>query len=199
MGRVALLLLTFIVLPASVFAQDTLYVTDKLFLGLYPKPEAGGDALTTLVSGTPLQVLERGKYYSRVRTAEGVEGWVKSAYLVEEKPPRQMLNELETQRDRLAAQLKQTQDELAQLREHAASADTQLQELQSGTRQRSAQLQRLQTENRSLQRRLDNKGISVPLRWSVGAAALCLLLGLWAGYAWIDFRIRRRHGGFRLH
>lgn len=183
-------------LPVLSQAQDTLYVTDKLFLGLYAKPEAGGESLATLVSGTPLQTLERGKYFTRVRTPDGSEGWVKSAYLVDEKPPRLMLEELQNANDKLTRQVDRVHRELEMATQTAARASTQL---QAERDQRRVALGQLESENRTLQQRVDSQGIRVPLPWLVGAAVFCLAFGLWGGYAWIDYRIRRRHGGFRIY
>lgn len=199
MGRALIVLLAAFALPAVVHGQDTLYVTDKLLLGLYPKPEAAGNALATLVSGTPLQAIERGKYYTRVRTADGTEGWVKSAYLVTDKPPRLMLDELQAEKDALAQQLERARQRLATAQNNATSSDAQLRELQSGHEQRTAHLSQLESENRSLHQRLASEGNHVPVTWLIAAAIVCLALGLWGGYAWIDYRIRRRHGGFRIY
>lgn len=199
MGRARFLFLLLLVIPFPGAAQDTLYVTDKLFLGLYPEADASGKALATLVSGTPLQILERAKYYTRVRTAEGTEGWVKSAYLVEEKPPRLLLEQLQAERDRLAEALSGAREQLQAAQQRATGATDKLRDLESGEAQRTAALSTLETENRSLRARLDQQGFQVPLSWLLAAAALCLLLGLWGGYAWIDYRIRRRHGGFRIY
>lgn len=199
MIRTRLLMCVALLMPLTTHGQDTLYVTDKLFLGLYPEAEADSKALATLVSGTPLQILERGKYFSRVRTQDGKEGWVKSAYLVEDKPPRLLLEQVQTEREQLAEALQSTRAQLQELQRNSADANAQAQQLEAGRAQRSAALQRLQSENQSLRAQLNQDSLQVPLTWLIGAAALCLLLGLWGGYAWLDLRIRRRHGGFRVY
>lgn len=199
MIRTRLLLCVALLMPLTSHGQDTLYVTDKLFLGLYPEAKADSKALATLVSGTPLQILERGKYFSRVRAPDGKEGWVKTAYLVEDKPPRLLLEQVQTERDQLTEALQGTRAQLQQLQRNTADAATQVQELEAARAQRSADLQRLQSENQSLRARLDQGTMQVPLSWLIGAAVVCLLLGLWGGYAWLDLRIRRRHGGFRVY
>lgn len=199
MGRALIVLLAAFALPAVGHGQDTLYVTDKLLLGLYPKPEATGEALATLVSGTPLQAIERGKYYTRVRTADGTEGWVKSAYLVTDKPPRLMLDELQAEKDALTQRLERTRQQLATAQDNATTSDAQLRQLESGQEQRTAKLSQLESENRSLHQRLASEGVHVPIAWLIAAAIFCLALGLWGGYAWVDYRIRRRHGGFRIY
>lgn len=199
MGRARHLLFAVVLLPICVHAQETLYVTDKLFLGLYAEPEARGKAMDTLVSGTPLQIIERGKYFIRVRTADGKEGWVKSAYLVEEKPPRLLLDQLHTERDRLTQQLERARAQLTAAQQSATGANAELQKLQAVRSERNAALAQLQSENQSLRQRLSTRQRQVPLWWLIGAAAICLGLGLWGGFAWLDHRIRSRHGGFRIY
>ena len=95
---------------AALAAADTVYVTDSLRLGLHAASDTSDRPFETLVSGAALEVLERATNYTRVRTSDGQEGWVKSAYLVEQKPAQLRVAELEA--------------ELAALRSEAASART---------------------------------------------------------------------------
>ena len=55
--------------------------------------------------GDRLEVLERALMSVRVRTETGEEGWVKTAYLVEEEPARRRATGLESATARLAAEL----------------------------------------------------------------------------------------------
>ncbi|MDQ7074463.1 MAG: TIGR04211 family SH3 domain-containing protein [Gammaproteobacteria bacterium] len=63
-----------------------MYVTDKLYLGLYSEKGDKGKKLKTLVSGSKLFVdaIEGG--YAEVETDQGVNGWVKKRFLVEKAP-----------------------------------------------------------------------------------------------------------------
>ena len=73
---------------AAVASAETLYVTDSLRLALYESEDLSDKPLANLVSGTPVQLLERSTSLARVRTAAGEEGWVKASYLVPDKPAR---------------------------------------------------------------------------------------------------------------
>jgi hypothetical protein len=74
---------------------ETVYVTDVLRLGLQATSDIDDRAFDTLLSGTELDVLERVPSFARVRTADGREGWVRSAYLVTDKPAQLRLLDLE--------------------------------------------------------------------------------------------------------
>ena len=76
-----------ILLPALV-AAETAYVTDNLRLGLHAAEDTSDRAFRFLESGQAMEVLSRNRNYANVRLPDGTEGWVKSAYLVEEKPAK---------------------------------------------------------------------------------------------------------------
>ncbi len=90
---VSLILIFAVILPARVYA-DTRYVSDVLVITLREGQGAGFKVLTTLRSNTPLEVLEQDKNYLRVRTRQGIEGWVPARYIVTEPPKAIMIARL---------------------------------------------------------------------------------------------------------
>ncbi|MDX1633397.1 MAG: TIGR04211 family SH3 domain-containing protein [Marinobacter sp.] len=90
----------------TVYIDDTLYAPVRSGEGTQYRILHNG-----LRSGTPVELLERAESgYSRVRTPDGIEGWIVSRYLSEQPIAR----------DRLAAaqqQLERTRNELASVRE----------------------------------------------------------------------------------
>src|SRR5262245_60495077 len=113
---------------AAAASAETAYVTDSLRLGLYAEPDASGSPAQNLVSGTALEVLERTQGYARVRTPAGSEGWVKAAYLVDEKPAQLRVAELEAElatlrsdADRARAARVSAEDELHRLGKQVAA------------------------------------------------------------------------------
>lgn len=194
--RLAILILMLI--PAAA-AADVRYVTDELYLGLYDRPAGDAKAGETLVSGTALEVLEQTKHYARVRTPDGAEGWVKSAYLVEEKPPRLVVAQLRQEKDALDRHLATTLQELeAAQRERERLAA----ELQAATDRLAEQDQRLgslEADNQRHRARLDSTGLQIPAAWAGLGALFALALGGFVTQRVIDFRVRRRHGGFRVY
>jgi SH3 domain protein len=99
----ALFLILF--LSSGLSAQETQYVTDRLKLGLFEDEKASGKRIESLESGAILEVLDKRRNFAKVRTPDGNVGWVKSAYLVGEKPAVVRLTELESEYQRQALEL----------------------------------------------------------------------------------------------
>ncbi|WP_166255695.1 TIGR04211 family SH3 domain-containing protein [Marinobacter salicampi] len=118
---ITLLLFVSVCLPLQ---ARTVYIDDNLFA-----PVRSGEGTqyrilhNGLRSGTAVELLERSESgYTRIRTKEGIEGWIVSRYLTEQPIARDRLQaaqrELErakTQVSELQASLKQTQEERDQL------------------------------------------------------------------------------------
>lgn len=91
LATIALLML----LAGGSGAQETLYVTERLFLGLYEEPDNGGERLMLIPSGEAVTVLERQANDARVRAADGSEGWVRLNALTADLPARARVTQLE--------------------------------------------------------------------------------------------------------
>ena len=184
---------------AASASAETLYVTDSLRLALYASEDMSDKPLANLVSGTPVQLLERSVSLARVRTSTGDEGWVKASFLVPEKPARARVAELE-------AELAGLRSENAEYRGARANADQSAEQLAKtvAASKNSAEamhesLGQLERENAAYVARLESYRGSLPMPW-VGAALLIALLGGFAGGLWwLDALVRRRHSGFRVY
>jgi SH3 domain protein len=180
-------------------AAETAYVTDNLRLGLHAAEDTSDRAFRFLESGQPMEILSRDRNYANVRLPDGAEGWVKSAYLVEEKPAKLIVAETIEERDRLAAELEQAKAAFAdpaatieQLRAQASQLSNDLDDARS-------QITELREENASIQGLKDRYRGSVPLKWVGGVIAVCLVAGFLVGLWWVDHRSRKRHGGIRIY
>lgn len=123
-----LLLLTCLPLQArTVYIDDTLYAPVRSGEGTQYRILHNG-----LRSGTPVELLERSESgYSRIRTRDGIEGWIVSRYLSEQPIARDRLaatqQELEKARSQLAS-LQETLQETVAERDELAAAESRLED-----------------------------------------------------------------------
>ncbi len=183
---------------ANTCVAETLYVTDLLRLNVSEKPQPGGKTVTTLNSGDPLTVLERQAGYVKVQTRDGLTGWAKSAYLVADKPARLIVAETQEK-------LTQTQEQLSQAREDAKSAQGEavkyrkaMQTAEETLQQQNSQLENIEQQNRKYAFSTMKYASSVPINIFLIAGILLFLLGILLGWYIMDYRLRKRHGGFRI-
>jgi SH3 domain protein len=178
---------------------ETGYVTDSLRLGLHEAADTSDRPFENLISGTPLEILERNTNYARVRVPDGREGWVKATFVVTEKPAAARVLELEAEiagfeSAAVAARAAQiaAEQELAALRSELKATTGSAESVQET-------IERLQSENGAYMQQLDTYRYALPILWVVPAVVVALVAGFLAGLWWLDAAIRRRHGGFRVY
>ena len=154
-----LLPLLLLLSSATVIAQPQQYITDKLYAPLRSEQSEKGKLLHDgLESGTQVIVLERNEQtgYARVRTADNLEGWLRSQYLSSDAAAIVQLEQANAQIAKLQAEKSQAEEELLSIKQIAAS--------QIDTHQRNAELVKqnqllisekevLMTDNERLQQR----------------------------------------------
>jgi hypothetical protein len=172
------------------------YVTDSLKLALYRTEDTNDAPLQTLSSGAGLEVLERNASLARVRTEDGQVGWVRTAYLVAQKPAVRRVAELEAELDSLQAELDDAHRDSASI---TGTAKTTLATPTSGDVAGGENAEELRAENARLEASLDQFRGSLPLPWVIAALVVVGAGGFLAGLWWLDALIRRRHGGFRVY
>ena len=180
-------------------AAETAYVTDNLRLGLHAAEDTGDRAFRFLDSGQAMEVLVRDRNYANVRLPDGTEGWVKAAYLVDEKPAKLIVAETIAERDALAAELDSARQSFAEPAAAIGRLEAEASGLQSQLDAAKAQVDELQQENASIRGLKDQYRGSVPIKWVGGAIVLCLVIGFIVGLRWVDYRSRKRHGGIRIY
>lgn len=125
-------------LSTASVAAETRYVSDELEITLRNGPGTQYKILRMLKSGTPVDVLEAGDGYVRVREPGGREGWVLTRFLMNQPSAR--------------ARIEENQRQMAAMQEEMTAARDQLQHMQ----QLQDELTSTQTENARLQSELDN-------------------------------------------
>lgn len=116
MKRWALLFACGIVAGAAQ-AQVTRYITDQLEVTLRTGQSTQHAIKRMLTSGTPVEVVSSDKDsgYSRIRTRDGVEGWVLTRYLMSEAAPRERVTQLESRLTALSQENRQLKQDIAAL------------------------------------------------------------------------------------
>ncbi len=193
------LILGFLALLPLAAMADTAYVTDNLRLGLYESADTSGRPFRMLESGQAMEILTRDRNYANARMPDGDEGWVKSAYLVSEKPAKLIVAETIAERDALAAELEEMKLAFAT---PAATIETLRNDAEDlATRLQAAESQNieLEQENAGYSGIRDQYKGSLPVNWVVAAIGICLVGGFLGGLWWVDRRSRIRHGGIRIY
>lgn len=182
-----------------VAVADTAYVTDVLRLGLYEAEDTSGKSFRALESGQAMEVLSRDRNYANVRLPDNTEGWVKAAYLVDDKPARLIVAETMAARDALAAELEEMKQAFAGPAATIDALKSEAADLGSQLASADEQIVALQEKNAGMQGLEDRYRGSLPLSWVVGALGICVVGGFLFGLWWVDRRSRRRHGGIRIY
>jgi len=102
----ALLLLGLLTNTAS---AETTFITDKVSVELFSSTFQRGVLVTTVNSGTVVEVIETDGDFSKIRTPDNQEGWLHRKYLSTEKPTQVSYLQL-------MAKHKQLEEELEQLK-----------------------------------------------------------------------------------
>ena len=187
-----------LVLPLLAGA-DTAYVTDNLRLGLHQAADTSDRAFRSLDSGQQLEVLSRDRNYAHVRLPDGVQGYVKVAYLVEDKPAKLIVAETQAEVVRLQTQLEELRGQFAAPAATISALEQESAGLQSRLSDTEARNTELADENTRLRERQSQVQYSLPLNWVAVATGICLVSGFLLGLWWVDRRSRQRHGGIRIY
>ena len=115
---------------------ETLYVTDRILLGVHQGPSEQSPVITSITSGTPVTVLLRTDNFLRVRIPDGQEGWVSTKFMKKEQPTSSELESLQaklreeqTNSQKLSSDLDRAEHELQIHRDEASNAKTTIKEL----------------------------------------------------------------------
>lgn len=88
-------------LAETTAGAETRYVVDQLVITLRQGKSTEYKILKTLKTGTPVEVLEEGDTYLKVRTADGTEGYVLRQYITADPPSILLVNELKRKNSEL--------------------------------------------------------------------------------------------------
>jgi len=99
--RAALIMFMMLLVSASVAWSETRYISDQLIVSLREFPEDNSKTIDYLKTDTPVELLEVGKDYAKIKTADGVVGYIPSHYLTEKTPKTTIIRRLSQENERL--------------------------------------------------------------------------------------------------
>ncbi|MEJ2574348.1 MAG: TIGR04211 family SH3 domain-containing protein [Gammaproteobacteria bacterium] len=110
---------------AASAVAETRYVSDELQITLRTGQSTQHQILSMIASGTPLEVLETNadSGYSRVRTPQGVEGWVLTRYLMDHPSAQDQLANAKKKLARLEEEKRNLQSKLSAVSGDKSSLD----------------------------------------------------------------------------
>ncbi len=125
-----------LMLLANNLWAESLYVTDRILLGVHEAASKDSTLIQSVPSGTSLEILAEENSFKKVRLPDGTQGWVDAVFLVSEQPaPAQydilMVKHKRTEQElaALKEKLKKTEKELQVRRDQVSNAKTSMQEL----------------------------------------------------------------------
>ena len=128
---ILVLLASYVMVPPAV--ADTRYVGDQLIITLRQGKSTKHKILKTLETGTPIEVLEEDGSYFKVRTTDGVEGYVLRQYVSSNPPKTQRIEELEMLNSSL-------QKKISNLNETKSNLEMQLKTIQENYNQKFSEI-----------------------------------------------------------
>ena len=86
---------------------DTQYVSDMLLLTIRDYPDKDANILGSLKTADSVEVLEAGDRFMRIRTKEGLEGWVQKKFITAGKPKAIIIKEMKNEISQLKAKIEE--------------------------------------------------------------------------------------------
>ncbi len=139
-----LLALSLFAAPIVTFAE-TAWLTDMLWVNVRTGPTDSNRILKTVKSGTRMEILEKpeGSKFYRIRTENGLEGWIPSRYLSATATGQIQANNLEAEKQQLQQQMTTLNDKYKALLADKGDVTGELDSLRSSNADLSKELNRI--------------------------------------------------------
>jgi SH3 domain protein len=176
--------------PPAVGAE-IVYVTDTLRVGLRTEPDGRVPPIGVVVTGAKLEVLARSRGFVKVRTEQGLEGWLKEIYVASQPSALERLEALEREHAALTQQLAQAQRAVAQANAAQQGLTEEADKLRREAVQMHAERAQPQVQRRDI-RSAQRSG------WLAVGWALTVIAAFAAGVVWHRYRLSKRLRGLRV-
>ena len=172
---------------ANAVLAETAYVSDTLRVGVRPAPDSHAAPTGVIKTGMRLEILESNNGYVRVKTREGLEGWVKDTYIVKKPPAMITLQALQQRHGKLEGKHKTLEENNQVLQEANRVLNQRLDQLSA---------ERAQWQLAQARATLGNKKASW-FWWLLGILMIAGA-GFYSGISWYRHSVMKRLGGLRV-
>jgi SH3 domain protein len=135
---------------------ETRYISDQLVVTVRSNKTNNYEVLATLITASPVEILEEDNTYVKVRTEKGVEGYIRKQYVSKAVPKTIQIAELKRQKDALEAKLAKQQQEFQDASGLATSSQTAISNLTAELEQARKELEQVTADYTNLQQRAEN-------------------------------------------
>ena len=135
---------------------ETRYISDTLVVTVRSNKSSNYDVLTTLITATPVEVLDEDKTFVKIRTQKGIEGFISKQYVTKALPKAIRLAQLKKEKAALEEQLKQQQLEFQETKGVATSSQSVIDKLTSELDQTRQNLEKVSTDYSDLKLKAEN-------------------------------------------
>ena len=127
----------------SAIAEDYVYISDNLRVGVRVEPASGTPPIDVVFTGMRLQVHEKSGGYLKITTDKGLTGWIKDIYVTKKPPAIIQLNALRGKVNKLKKELLVGSESVAILEKANLALNSQLEDLESERRKWSTERAKL--------------------------------------------------------
>ena len=181
----------------SAARAETVYVAERLRIGLRAETAETSAVVKTVETGMPLEVVERLDKFTRVRDPQGAEGWIETRYLTPDPPARRQLAKLQEELAKGRAQTTEAQTQLKKAQSTLAEQAGKIKELEMNAAAKPAPAAPVAAKTPPVKPMAACAGFSFSYLW-LGISFAMLGIGFAAGVRWLRESIRKRSGGMYL-
>ena len=222
------ILISAVLTASTAIHAEVVYVTDEVKIGLHKEPSNESPIIKLVPSGTKLNIIERENDLIHVEEPEGVRGWINSQNILNSKPGKTKIIELETTKKELEKKIEtlksdpeksisnqELEQKLNVERLKVGELQVELTNIKSkagdieSNKKLLADIKHLESANEQLIGQLESSGIGVEnsdgklspsnnSSLSFISFSIIFIFGVIGGVLIIDYLNRRRHGGFRV-
>lgn len=174
-------------LTAGALQAETAYVSDTLRVGVRPAPDSHTAPTGVIKTGMRLQILDTSDDYVRIKTEEGLEGWVRDTYVVKTPPAMIRIQGLQHQHNELESKFKKLEEDNQILQEANRVLNQRLDQLSAErAKWQLSQARAALTENEA------------SWVWWLLGFLLISGAGFYSGISWYRQSVMKRLGGLRI-